>query len=219
MAARSPARSIALAACGAATGVFTVMFGTGHGIALTASAESAERGSLFGDEGNSPSGQFADGSGLTAGGVPASAGSTVDSNTDVGSTGGGSATAGSQSGSDTPSGRSGSGSATQGSPQPTTSTPVAAAVTGTFLGNVSYRNPYGPCQVRITIANGKITDAELVQMPRDFTSQRISTLAAAYLKQEVLSAQSAHVSWIGGASLTSPAYIESLASAIAKARI
>ena len=85
------------------------------------------------------------------------------------------------------------------------------------MGDTSYSNPYGPCQVRITVTNGKITDAELVQMPQDFISYRISTQAAAYLKQEVLAAQSAQVSWIGGASLTSPAYIESLASAIAKA--
>ena len=90
---------------------------------------------------------------------------------------------------------------------------------GHFTGEVSWSNPYGPVQVRINVSNGKITDSSLVQMPQDFTSQRISTQAAVYLREEVLAAQSASISWIGGASLTSPAYIESLSSAIAKAGI
>ena len=91
--------------------------------------------------------------------------------------------------------------------------------TGHFTGDVSWSNPYGPVQVRINVSNGKITDSSLIQMPQDFTSQRISTQAAVYLREEVLAAQSASISWIGGASLTSPAYIESLSSAIAKAGI
>ena len=92
-------------------------------------------------------------------------------------------------------------------------------VTGTFQGDVSASNPYGPIQVQISLRNGKITDARLIQMPSDFTSHSISTQAASYLREEVLMAQSANISMIGGASLTSPAYIESLASAISKAGI
>jgi uncharacterized protein with FMN-binding domain len=92
-------------------------------------------------------------------------------------------------------------------------------VTGTFQGDVSASNPYGPIQVQIAVRNGKIIDARLIQMPPDFTSRSISTQAAGYLREEVLMAQSANITMIGGASLTSPAYIESLASAISKAGI
>ena len=214
MATRNPARSITMAACGAATGVLAVMFGTGHGIALTASAESARGDSVFGGDSSSSNNAGADGT--TAAGDSTSnsgigSGSTTDSGTSAGD---GSSSASQQSGS---ANSNDSGSGSQDSPAPTASTPSSPVINGMFTGDTSYSNPYGPCQVRITVTNGKITNSELVQMPQDFTSYRISTQAASYLKQEVLAAQSAQVSWIGGASLTSPAYIESLASAIAKA--
>lgn len=211
MAVRSAARAVALAGVGAAAGAGMVMVGTGHGIALTASAQAAQDAATSSRSPESGLGELID----TLNGGTGGTGGTSDSpgSTD-GSMGGGDSGTGSSGGS---SGKP------SGSPtpvhSPTDATPTPAGVSGTFTGDVSSSNPYGPVQVRITVRDGKIVDSQLVQMPADFTSSRISTQAAVYLKQEVLAAQSASISWIGGASLTSPAYIESLASAIAQAGI
>lgn len=66
--------------------------------------------------------------------------------------------------------------------------------------------------------SGKITDVTAVQLTnRDGRSVQISNYAAPILRQEVLSAQSAKVNTVGGATYTSDAYLTSLQSAIDKA--
>ncbi len=89
---------------------------------------------------------------------------------------------------------------------------------GTFTGSTAYE-PYGPIQIAIVVSGGKISDIKLLQMPQnDRTSYEINAYALPILAQETISAQSANIDSVSGASLTSPAYSETLRSALAKAR-
>ncbi len=98
-----------------------------------------------------------------------------------------------------------------------TTAPAAKTISGTFAGNTIQTN-YGPVQVQITVANGKVTAAKALQVPNnDFRSQNINSQAVPYLIQETLQAQSASIQGVGGASYTSYGWQKSLASALAKA--
>lgn len=89
---------------------------------------------------------------------------------------------------------------------------------GTYQGDVADAF-YGNVQVAVTISGGKITDVTFLQYPNDrSTSIEINTQAMPFLKQEALAAQSANVDIVTGASQTSRAFIESLTSALSKAR-
>ena len=98
-------------------------------------------------------------------------------------------------------------------------TPATTGKSGTFAG-AAYNNQFGTVQVQITVVNGKITAAKALQYPnQDYQSKKINTQAVPYLIQETLTAQSANISGVGGASYTSGSWKQSLASAIAKAGI
>lgn len=109
-------------------------------------------------------------------------------------------------------------------PKGATTTPVApvtpvtpAKASGTFTGSTQ-NTRYGPVQVEITVANGKITAAKALQYPKnDYRSQQISQQAIPYLVQETLAANSANIQGVGGASYTSQGWYDSLLSALAKA--
>ena len=89
---------------------------------------------------------------------------------------------------------------------------------GTFAGNTS-NTQFGPVQVQVTIAGGKITDVTALQLTNyGGRSVQISNYAAPILRSEVLKAQSAKVSTISGATYTSDGYLSSLQSALAKAK-
>jgi uncharacterized protein with FMN-binding domain len=77
---------------------------------------------------------------------------------------------------------------------------------------------WGPVQAEIKVKNRKITSAVVWARPETFRSQFIDQQAAPLLQQETLHAQSAHIDLISGATLTSGAYIQSLQSAVKKAR-
>lgn len=90
---------------------------------------------------------------------------------------------------------------------------------GSFIGKVvdAY---YGNVQVKAVVTNGKISDVIFLDYPHDRnTSVRINSQAMPYLKSEAIVAQSANVDAISGASATSGAFNESLASALAQAKI
>lgn len=79
---------------------------------------------------------------------------------------------------------------------------------------------YGLIQVKTTISSGKITDVVFLQYPNDrSTSVIINKQAMPYLKQEAIAAQSGQVDIISGATLTSQAFIESMASALSQAQM
>ena len=93
--------------------------------------------------------------------------------------------------------------------------PAPAGVTGTFTGDV-FNVSYGNVQVKITVSNGKITDAVALQAPSG-RNQRYTDYAIPNLRQQTLSAQSAAISGVGGASYTSYGWYKSLISALQKA--
>ncbi|MEV6784497.1 FMN-binding protein, partial [Streptomyces sp. NPDC051098] len=87
----------------------------------------------------------------------------------------------------------------------------------TVLGDVA-DTQYGPVQVEITVSGGRITAADAVKAPNsDANSRRIAADAVPELNQAAVTAQSAGIDTVSGASYTSKGYITSLQSAIDKA--
>ena len=106
-------------------------------------------------------------------------------------------------------------------PTPTQDTTTAATsgyTDGTVTGDtISTR--FGDVQVQVTISGGVITDVTALQLPsRDGHSARISQAAEPILRQEALTAQSANIDLLSGATYTSDAYAQSLQSALDQAR-
>jgi uncharacterized protein with FMN-binding domain len=98
---------------------------------------------------------------------------------------------------------------TQNAPQP------SGATDGSFTGDaISMR--YGVVQVKITVQNGKITDAQAVRAPSG-SNDRYTQMAVPRLREQTIAAQSANIQGVSGASFTSYAWYQSLVSAIAKA--
>jgi uncharacterized protein with FMN-binding domain len=74
---------------------------------------------------------------------------------------------------------------------------------------------YGDLQVKVTKSGARITDISLVQANvSDSHSQSIDQVAIPQLRQEAMSAQSAKIDGVSGASYTSEAYAQSLQSAL-----
>ena len=88
-------------------------------------------------------------------------------------------------------------------------------VSGTFTGN-AVNVGYGIVQVKITVANGKITDAQAVQAPNG-RNDRYTNMSVPVLRQRTLSAQSANINGVSGASYTSYGWYTSLVSALKQA--
>ncbi len=97
-------------------------------------------------------------------------------------------------------------------PKPT-KTPVVAAKS--FTGDVA-NTRYGPVQVKITIDNGVITNAQAVQAPSGRNAY-YTNCSLPKLRQQTLQAQSANIQGASCASFTSYGWYQSLVSAIAKA--
>jgi uncharacterized protein with FMN-binding domain len=99
---------------------------------------------------------------------------------------------------------------------PTTTTPNGATggATRTATGSVvSYA--YGQLSVTVTEGGSRVTDVEMASLNEsDSRSVEIDDQAIPQLRQEVLSAQSAHIDGVSGATYTSQAYIQSLQSAL-----
>jgi uncharacterized protein with FMN-binding domain len=75
-------------------------------------------------------------------------------------------------------------------------------------------------QVEIVVASGKITNVKALRVTdQGGRSAQISNYAVPILRKEVLAAQSAKVSSVGGATYTSEGYISSLQSALDKANL
>lgn len=83
---------------------------------------------------------------------------------------------------------------------------------GTYLGK-SVTDPYGHVRVSITVSGGKIT-AVHASYPTGGESTTVNSHAIPILKRETLTAQSAHIDSVSGATYTSPAFRESLQSAL-----
>jgi uncharacterized protein with FMN-binding domain len=97
-----------------------------------------------------------------------------------------------------------------------TTAPVTSTIKdGTFTGPVINVN-YGNVQVKITVSNGKITDAMAVKAPKG-KNDRYTNMAVPILKAQTLQAQSANIQGASGASYTSYGWFKSLQGALADA--
>ncbi|GHJ06602.1 FMN-binding protein [Micromonospora humidisoli] len=90
---------------------------------------------------------------------------------------------------------------------------------GSYDGSVA-QTRWGPVQVRITVAGGRITDVTALQVPDgNFRDQQINDYAVPVLRQAALTAQSARIDTVSGATVTSDGYRESLQAAIDAAHL
>ncbi|WP_431926193.1 FMN-binding protein [Micromonospora wenchangensis] len=90
---------------------------------------------------------------------------------------------------------------------------------GRYDGSVA-QTRWGPVQVRITVADGRITDVTALQVPDgNFRDQQINDYAVPILRQAALTAQSARIDTVSGATVTSDGYRESLQAAIDAAHL
>jgi uncharacterized protein with FMN-binding domain len=90
---------------------------------------------------------------------------------------------------------------------------------GSYKGSVA-QTRWGPVQVSITVANGRITAVAVPTYPNsNGRDQQINAYALPILKQETLSAQSANIDTVSGATVTSDGYISSLQSALDAAHL
>jgi uncharacterized protein with FMN-binding domain len=102
-------------------------------------------------------------------------------------------------------------------PTPTPSPTGPTYKDGQYTGQ-DFPNQFGDTQVKVTIAGGRITDVQAVQLPFDRPrSAEISQYASPRLHDEVLQAQSAQIDSLSGATYTSDGYAQSVQSALDQA--
>lgn len=113
---------------------------------------------------------------------------------------------------------------TAASPRPTATTPRPARPTSPVASRPATSvvaaggvvdTQYGPVQVEITVRSGRIVKAHTLQHPSgDGQTDRINGYAVPQLDQEAMSAQSAQIDTVSGATFTSEGYKQSLQSAL-----
>ena len=105
------------------------------------------------------------------------------------------------------------------SSKPTAAAPPATtankSINGTFTGS-AVDVGYGTVQVKITVVNGKITDAQAVQAPSG-RNDRYTNMSVPVLRERTLAAQSANINGVSGASYTSFGWYTSLVVALKQA--
>ncbi|MFB6788905.1 FMN-binding protein, partial [Streptomyces olivaceus] len=88
--------------------------------------------------------------------------------------------------------------------------------TQVLTGDVT-QTQYGPVQVRVTVSGGKITNAETLQAPKGGRSDQVTADAVPQLNQAAVTAGTADIDAVSGATYTSAGYKQSLQSALDKA--
>ncbi|GAA2466989.1 FMN-binding protein [Winogradskya humida] len=100
---------------------------------------------------------------------------------------------------------------------PTTEAPNGASKT--YTGSVA-QTQWGPVQVAITVANGKITDVQVPVYPNgNHRDEEINARALPVLTQETLAAQGSGIDTVSGATVTTNGYLESLQAALDAAHL
>lgn len=132
-------------------------------------------------------------------------------------TSGGSSSGGSSGGTSSGGSSSGSSGGTS-APAPTTAKTTApkSSSTGTkTITGEAADTRYGPVQLKVTFSGKKITNIDVVQYPTESgRDMEINSYALPILNQEAMSAQSAQIDAVSGATFTSDGYTQSLQSAI-----
>ncbi len=104
--------------------------------------------------------------------------------------------------------------ASDASSSSTSSNAGASYKDGTYTGSAA-DTPYGTVQVALVISGGKITNVNFLQMPSDQGhSREVTAYAEPLLKQTTISAQSANIQFVSGATDTSFGYQESIQKAL-----
>ncbi|MFF4361628.1 FMN-binding protein [Streptomyces sp. NPDC001604] len=107
---------------------------------------------------------------------------------------------------------------------PTAAAPSSSApATGSGLKNGTFKgalaqNEYGTIQTTVTVSGGRITDVTASFPTTPARSAQINSRAIPALRQEALTAQSASIDAVSGASFTTASYKQSLQSAIDAAK-
>ncbi|MFL6022575.1 MAG: FMN-binding protein [Marmoricola sp.] len=105
----------------------------------------------------------------------------------------------------------GSGSSSTSGSAPSSSKSVTGSVAQTR---------WGPVQVQLTVAGGKITAVNVLQYPSgNGKDEEINSYALPTLIQETIDAQSASIDMVSGATVTSDGYLQSLQSALDQANL
>ncbi|MFK0010097.1 FMN-binding protein [Paenarthrobacter sp. NPDC090520] len=92
---------------------------------------------------------------------------------------------------------------------------TGGSTTAATYDGAAVQTRFGTVQVQVTIQGGKITEVTALQLTdAERKSAQISSRAAPVLRSEVLQAQSASVQTVGGATVTSDAYLTSLQAAL-----
>ncbi|MER5516407.1 FMN-binding protein [Streptomyces sp. NPDC002763] len=105
-------------------------------------------------------------------------------------------------------------------PAPSSSASAASGGSGSSTGaktvtGDTVQTRWGPVQVRVTVKSGRITDVTALQYPQDNPrDQQINSYALPQLRREALTAQSAQIDTVSGATYTSEGYQQSLQSAL-----
>lgn len=93
-------------------------------------------------------------------------------------------------------------------------TALASVTTQRTLTGPTVSTRWGPVQVQLTVANGKITDITALQLPTGGRSGRISQQCEPMLKSQALASQGSAIDGVSGATYTSIAYARSLQAAL-----
>ncbi len=118
-----------------------------------------------------------------------------------------------------PSASSGSGESSSSSSSPSASSGSSTSTSTTYTGD-AVGTRYGDVQVEITVVAGKVTAAQVLQVPwSNRKDQQINAAAVPVLNDEAVSAQSASIDMVSGATYTSEGYIGSLQSALDQANL
>jgi len=113
---------------------------------------------------------------------------------------------------------------TGASPSPTASTTATSSAgtstaAKTYTGSVASTR-WGNVQVTITVTAGKITDVAVPVYPSENgKDQEINAYALPILRAETLTAQSASIDTVSGATVTSGGYLQSLQAALDAAHL
>jgi uncharacterized protein with FMN-binding domain len=104
-------------------------------------------------------------------------------------------------------------------PSPSASSSGGSSSSKTSSGSVA-QTRWGPVQVSITVSGGRITDVAVPTYPNNNgRDAEINAYALPVLRQETLSAQSAQIDTVSGATVTSDGYIASLQAALDAAHL
>jgi uncharacterized protein with FMN-binding domain len=105
-----------------------------------------------------------------------------------------------------------------GAAQSSSSASSPASTAPTTVTSDAISNQYGNVQLKVTISGGKITGIEALQVPNgDPKSVEINAYAEPALRQSALTAQSANIDVVSGATYTSDSYATALQNALDQA--